>query len=89
MHKGKRNRYTQSVIRTIVTDLVYEKKRLEVFIINILQKLQNELLLLLCQNIQLTLKCWLFNFSTWGRGASEGVIRVAPYMSFPPFLNVY
>ena len=26
MHKHKRNRYTQSVIRTIVTDLVYEEK---------------------------------------------------------------
>ena len=25
-HKRKRNRYTQSVIRTIVTDHVYEKK---------------------------------------------------------------
>ena len=40
MHKHKRNRYTPSVIRTIVIDLVYEKKkRLEVLIINILQKL--------------------------------------------------
>ena len=38
MHKHKRNRYTQSVIRTTVTDLVYEKKRLEVLGINILQK---------------------------------------------------
>ena len=65
MHKCKRNRCTQSVIRTIVTDLVYEKKKkLEVLIINILQKLQNELLLLLRQIMQLTLKCWLFNFST-------------------------
>ena len=27
MHKSKRNRYTQSVIRTIVTDLVYEKEK--------------------------------------------------------------
>ena len=26
MHKHKRNRHTHSVIRTIITDLVYEKK---------------------------------------------------------------
>ena len=39
MHKRKSNRYTQSVIRTIVTDLVYEKKLLEKLVINILQKL--------------------------------------------------
>ena len=40
MHKRKRNRYTQkSVIRTIVTDLVYEKKKLEGLVINILQRL--------------------------------------------------
>ena len=42
MYKRKRNRYTQSVIRTIVTDLVYEKKNVEMLII---KKLQNELLL--------------------------------------------
>ena len=87
MHKRKHNWYTQSVIRTLVIDLDLdlEKKRLEVLVINVLQKLQNELLLLLRQIMQLTLKCWLFNFSTWGQGTSEGVTRVPPYMAFPPF----
>ena len=34
MHKRKCNWYTQSVIRTIVIDLVYEKiKRLEVLVL--------------------------------------------------------
>ena len=37
MHKRKRNWYTQ-IIRTIVTDLVYEKKK-QVLVINIFQKL--------------------------------------------------
>ena len=36
MHKRKRNRYTQSVIRTIVTDLVYENKNCFDLVINIL-----------------------------------------------------
>ena len=30
MHKRKCSQYTQSVIRTIVTDLVYEEKKLEI-----------------------------------------------------------
>ena len=49
MHKRKRNQYTQSVIRTIVTDLVYEKRGVSY---KYLAEIISELLLLLCHIIQ-------------------------------------
>ena len=49
MHKRKLNQYTQSVIRTIVTDLVYEKGGVSY---KYLAEIISELLLLLCQIMQ-------------------------------------
>ena len=75
--------HTQSVTRTIVTDLVYEN-----IYINILQKFCIELLLLFESNYAINVNMMLINFSKWGRGTSEGVTRVAPYLAFPPFIIV-